>query len=142
MKKYILLLLCLIALLFSGCGAGGGSAPPGSTITINPSSMTYTVTDGNWWTQYYTITVEDSTGNPINGAKITITYTWATASFSNCVQLYNGSTKVYSPFDAETDEFGVYNLRFDFYGSDTCANKGDIEVRSGDAFVTASFSLN
>lgn len=137
-------LCCLLFTVFLwGCGAGGGSAPPGSTITINPSSMSVTddSTTARWFTVFFTITVKDSNGNPINDAKISILYPWAVPNL-DVVRLYDGSTAKNSPFDAYTDEFGVYTLRFDYQSGGGLEYTGDLEVRSGDVYATASVDVS
>lgn len=145
MKKYILLLLCLIAL--SGCGAGGGSAPPGSTITIQPSSVDveYAGTDFEHY-QDFIINLKDSEGTPIYDGKITISYIWATPNYANCVRFVDLNNPSFSPFDVYTDRFGNYYLRVYFAGTTpdgaTCSHKGDLGLISGDAYTTATISVN
>jgi hypothetical protein len=146
MKKYLgLLLLLLFLISFSGCG-DPVSAPPGSTITINPSSATIddATISPSWYTQYFTITVKDSAGTLLGNIKITISYAWTVIpdvpDSSGVVQLYKGTDLVNSPFDAETDDFGIYNLRMD-YQSGGLDYKGNLEVRSGSAFGKASFEV-
>lgn len=141
----ILLLLALLgvsAFFMSGCG-GGVTAPSDATITINPSTVSITdgTTESTWHTQFFTILVKNSDGNPLGNIKITISYPWAVPDSAGSVQLYDGSTPVNSPFDAETDDFGVYNLRFDYLSGGGLNYNGDLEVRSGSAFSSATFEV-
>ena len=151
-KKSLLKTLILIALLGAavflvgncgGVGDGGVSAPPDATITINPGSVS--INDGtttpSWHTQYFTILVENSNGDPLGDIEVWISFPWAVTDTFGAVQLYDGKTPVKSPFKAKTDDFGVYQLRFDYQlgiGSYT----GNLEVRSGSAFGSASFGVS
>ncbi|MEW6216016.1 MAG: hypothetical protein AB1478_12570 [Nitrospirota bacterium] len=151
MKKSYFLLFTVYCLLFTvlfwGCG-GSVSAPPDSTITINPETVTITDSgDEATHTQYFTILVKDSNGTPLGDIKITISFPWAKPDPTDLVQLYKCEDPkcetpeaVNSPFDAETDESGTYTLRFD-YQSGWLEYKGDVEVRSGSAFGSATFEV-
>lgn len=143
--KILLLLTLFGAAVFfmSSCGSGSVSAPPGATITINPATLSVTdeTTEPTWKTQFFTILVKNSDGNPLGNIKITISYPWAVPDSAGLVQLYDGSTPVNSPFDAETDDFGVYNLRFDYLSGGGLNYNGDLEVRSGSAFSSATFEV-
>lgn len=148
-KRLLFKILLLLSLLgtsvffMSSCGSGSVSAPPGATITINPATLSVTdeTTEPTWKTQFFTILVKNSDGNPLGNIKITISYPWAVPDSAGLVQLYDGSTPVNSPFDAKTDDFGVYHLRFDYQSGGGLKYKGDLEVRSGSAFKTAAFEV-
>ena len=139
MKRFLVLLICLTAL--AGCGGGGGgvSAPDGSSITINPGSLSIADPHDFWRTTNFTISVKNADGQPMGDAKIAISFPYAVPDSHGYVQLYDGTTAKNSPFDAKTDEFGVYNLRFDFRAG--VAYTGDLEVRSGSAFGTSTFTM-
>ncbi len=143
--KILLLLTLLGASVFfmSSCGGGSVSAPPGATITINPATLSVTdgTTEPTWHTQPFTIYVKNSKGDPLGDTEIWISFIWAVPDVFSAVQLYDGNTPVNSPFKAKTDDFGVYQLRFDYQlgvGSYT----GNLEVRSGSAFGSASFDVS
>lgn len=145
---FLLFAICylLFAVLLWGCGSLGGdsvSAPPDSTITINPETLSVADSreEEDWHTQFFSIYVQNSDGTPLGNVKITISYPWAVPDSSGVVQLYDGDNKVNSPFDAETDDFGVYNLRFDYLSGGGLAYYGDLEVRSGSAYGKATFTL-
>ena len=149
MKAFYSLLgsLIIILALLASCGgnsSNGFSAPDGSTIVINPGD--FTVTDAGSTTttrtHYFSIVVKDSSGAPLNKAKINIFFPWAVPNPPAVVQLYDGSTAVNSPFDAFTDSFGVYNLRFDYQSGGGLAYFGNLEVRSGTAFQSIIITIN
>lgn len=148
MKKYILLLLCLIAL--SGCGAGGGSAPPGSTITIaTPDTVTNTnptIEQGN---QSLQIIVKDSNGNGVKNAKISIKFVYTTtpdqniiSDLSSIVTLCDGTYIVNTVVDRETDDWGGYNLCISYQNGGGLSYSGTINVYSGDQVATATFIVS
>lgn len=137
--KYV---LPLIAILFLW-SCGDISAPPDSTITINPSSLNIenSLLTTETSTQYYTVSVVDKDGNPVGDVKLSISFIWASPSPYNLVQLYKGDTPVDSPFDATTDEFGAYKFRLDFISGGGYEYTGDLEVRSGAAFAASTLDV-
>ncbi|GMT46992.1 MAG: hypothetical protein IEMM0007_0558 [bacterium] len=142
--KYV---LPLIAILFLW-SCGDVSAPPGSTITIDPPSLSIeSVIDENGTSpvkkspQYYTVTVVDKDGNPVGDVKLDISFVWASPNAYNLVQLYKGDTPVDSPFEATTDEFGSYKFRLDFISGGELEYTGDLEVRSGGAFAASTLDV-
>jgi len=143
MKRLLACFLFSGLLIISGCGGGSTSAPTGSTITINPA--TFTLTDASatvsTHTQYFTVSVKNLAGASLGNTKIVISSPFAVPDSSGYVQLYNGTTKMDSPFEAETDNFGIYQLRFDYTSGGARAYAGNLEARSGSAFGTASFSI-
>ncbi|NOZ25199.1 MAG: hypothetical protein GXO94_03800 [Nitrospirae bacterium] len=132
----------MFAILFLW-SCGDVSAPPDSTITINPSSLTIenSLPTTETSTQYYTVSVVDKDGNPVGDVKLSISFIWASPSPYNLVQLYKGDTPVDSPFDATTDEFGAYTFRLDFVSGGGYEYKGDVEVRSGAAFAASTLEV-
>ena len=90
--------------------------------------------------EFFTISLKDANGNPLGDTRISISFIWAVPNIVGVVQLYDGTTPVNSPFEADTDDFGVYILRVDFQ-SGVISYFGDIEVRSGDAFGSASLTV-
>lgn len=144
MKRYLLLVLCLI--IISGCGGGGGgvSAPSNATILINPSSLSVTdaSASASTHTQFFTVTVKNSAGAALGDTKITISFPWAVPDSAGVVQLYDedGNARN-SPFDAKTDNFGTYNVRFDFMSGGGLKYTGNLEVRSGSAFGTSTVTI-
>ncbi|VAX30598.1 hypothetical protein MNBD_NITROSPIRAE02-622 [hydrothermal vent metagenome] len=137
--KYV---LPLIAILFLW-SCGDVSAPPGSTITINPPSLSIENGDATarWTTQFYTVSVIDKDGYPVGDAELSISFIWASPNPYNLVQLYKGTTPVDSPFSATTDEFGAYTFRLDFISGGSYEYTGDIEVRSGAAFASSTLDV-
>jgi len=140
--KSAFLPVCLFILsLIAGCGSG--VAPSDGSIEINPSSLNITHSGGtaSTYTTYFTITVKDSEGNPLNGVDVSIFFPWANPAPSYVVQLYDGATAVNSPFTVKTDKNGIYNLRFDYLLGGTLDYKGDLEVRSGSVFATSTVTV-
>jgi hypothetical protein len=141
--KILILTICCLALSLILCGCGGGSAPPGSAITVNPSSNTVTdgSTDVSTQTLFYTISLVDAAGKPLGHTRISISFIWANPNTFNVVQLFDGTTPKKSPFDAETDDFGVYILRLDFQSGGGLKYTGNIEVRSGASVGSSTLNV-
>lgn len=154
MKRYILFFLCLIVL--AGCGADGGSAPPGSSISMtSPASVTNSNTDVQTESQILKVTVTDSEGDGVRHAKISIKFVFTSlpdqniiSDFPSVVTLCDG-TRINNPVDRETDDWGVYNLCISYQtgGKDQEGNgglsyTGEISVLTGDLVATASLSVN
>lgn len=140
MKKFVIALVCLIAL--AGCGGSGGgvTAPSGSTITIRQQDVTFTDASVGWHTTHYKIVVQNPDGTAMGDAKITISFPFAVPDPHGLVQLYDGNTPKNSPFNAKTDDFGVYDLRFDYRSG--VKYFGDLEVVSGSAHAKSTFTMN
>lgn len=154
MTRRYLISLALIGLLFImiGCGGGGGGngssgglltcgdgspAPAGSVIKITPGSVSREVNSETAFktTQYFNISVTNENGIPYDCIELTIDFPLAVPHVYGIVQLYNGTTATDSPMTVTTDEYGVYNLRFDFWSGGTpgLAYKDDLFVVSGAA---------
>ena len=93
-----------------GCGqAGSFTAPSGSTITVNPSSISETISADT--THNLTVTVLDVDGKPLNGAEVFITGPFAAPRTVARYQFYRdigAVSAVNSGFTGKTDEFGNY----------------------------------
>ena len=189
MNKKIIIGLCLMGSFFiwSGCG-GNNEAPVGSTITINPSSIT--ITDGSLQDIHkkrFLITVKNLSGVPLNNVTLRSSFIWASpdgvldtlvydmnpcdgTAETTLAQLYdgdpdNGGVPVDSPFNASTNEDGVFELwlRFVSGGYDAFPCDGvieledpadltsdpivftwnaDLEVSSGSSFASATFTVD
>lgn len=144
MGKFLVISIILVMLIpMGGCGKSDSvTAPSGSIITINPTDLT--ITDSSetvrTWTAYFTITVTDDSGNPMNDTDVSIFFPWAVPQGA-VVQLYDGTTPKNSPFTAKTDENGVYNLRFDYMSGGGLDYFGDLEVRSGSSFTSTAVTI-
>lgn len=144
MAKFLVISIILVMLIpIWGCSKSDSvTAPSGSTITINPSDLT--VTDSSetvrTWTAYFTITVTDNNGNPMNDTDVSIFFPWAVPQ-GTVVQLYDGNTPKNSPFTAKTDENGVYNLRFDYMSGGGLDYFGNLEVRTGSSFTSIEVTV-
>ncbi len=147
MKNYILLLSCLF--LFLGCGARGGSAPPGSTITIStPSGTTNPNTDFRTDSETLVITVKDSKGNGVENARLLIDFLFTNppdqniiSDLSGIVTLCDGTHFLNSPVDKKTDSRGVYLLCIMYQDGGGLKYSGRISVVSGDQSATADLAV-
>lgn len=147
MKRYksllfIFSLVTMMLIVIGGCQPGNVTAPSGGSIEFSPSEITVTDQGSviNTFTAYLTIVVYDSNLQPMNGQDITIFYPWAVPQ-ATVVQLYDGATPVNSPFTAKTDSNGLYHLRVDYMSGGGLAYFGELEVRSGTNFGTASIQV-
>jgi hypothetical protein len=145
-KTYLLLPLSLFFLINCG-GAKNPAAPSGSVITINPSSFALTTASTlpiTYRTAYFTITVYQDSANtkPMSDIKITIDHVFASPAERYYIQFYNDGERVDSPLSVTTDNYGTYVLRVDFMSGGGVAFTGDINVRSGSAFINATFAVN
>jgi hypothetical protein len=141
-KRLILTICCLVLSLISW-GCGGNSAPSGSVITVNPSSNTITdgSTDVSSHTLFYTISLVDAVGKPLGHTRISVSFVWANPDVYNVVQLFDGTTPKKSPFEVETDDFGVFILRLDFQSGGGLSYTGNIEVRSGSSVGSSTLTV-
>ena len=144
--SFFLMIAVLTGVPMMGCGSDkGGTAPDGSTIEIRPldPSVTDKGPTATWSTEYFTITVRDVNNLPLNKVKLNIKFPWAVPDPANLVQLYDkDGLPVNSPYDsAYTDEFGVYNLRFDYMRGGGVSYFGNLEVRSGTAYASTKFTV-
>ncbi len=147
MKNYILLLSCLF--LFLGCGARGGSAPPGSTITIGSfDGVTDTNTTRQLNSETVQVVVKDSKGNGVNNAKIDISFNYTAmpdktiaTDITSLVTLCGGTQIVNSTFEAKTDDWGVYYLCIEYQSGGGLAYAGNVKVTSGDQTVSTSLAV-
>lgn len=132
--------------LFWGCSAGSFTAPSGSTITMNPSSVTITSLSGDV-IQNFSVTVKDKDGKLSNKAQLFISGQAAAPRIPSRYQFYrgvNGNTPVDGGFTAETDNFGIYNFSIKIpalVDGTTNSFKDNIEITSGGAFVSVSVTL-
>ncbi|MFI5293915.1 MAG: hypothetical protein ACHQ0Y_02695 [Thermodesulfovibrionales bacterium] len=156
MKNHIMLLLCVIVL--SGCGARGGSAPPGSTITIGSFDS---VTNANTTKQRDSQTVQviiKSGGNGVNNANIDISFDYTsppvktvtnpdgstTRTFpdpASVVTLCGGAQILNATVQAKTDDWGVYYLCIEYDNGGGLAYAGNVKVLSGDQSVSTALTV-
>ncbi len=146
MKNYIMILLCLIAC--SGCGARGGSAPPGSTISISsPLSVTNSNQDFRADSQTLTIQIKSGTGG-VGNASFTVNFVYTTppdtnliSDLSSVVTLCDGTRLLNTSFEAKTDDWGVYQLCILYQDGGGLKYTGDINVYSGDQTAQAVLTV-
>ncbi|MHB8882237.1 MAG: hypothetical protein ACYC69_12115 [Thermodesulfovibrionales bacterium] len=140
-------LLMLLTILISGCGGGGDlAAPPGSVITITPSStadtalkITSSSTVQKSVLQIYQIRVTDF-DNSSNGVRDTIfdlTYELTTvpgttvSDLSTLVTLCDGTSIVNTLAQRQTDGNGNYDLCLVFKTGSGLTYEGNLRVLSG-----------
>jgi hypothetical protein len=148
MKKYLLMMLCLV--VFSGCGANGGSAPPSSTLSIQPSAFSEGAggnTDLTVGSESFTVQALDNNGKPLGKLPISFKITFTTdPSFpvscnpaltaSDIVTLDNGQ-KIYNTLaNGETQaDTGQYSINLKFLKGCGLSYTGSLEV-SGEGIQT------
>ncbi|MBI5663843.1 MAG: hypothetical protein HZC49_01950 [Nitrospirae bacterium] len=157
LRKYIMS-LALVGLLFiiTGCGGGGNgssggllscgdgsSAPEDATITVSPA--TESIIDGTtgtaWDTYFFSISVKNSDGIPLDCIKLNITYPWAIPSEAGLVQFFDGDTPKDNPMTATTDDNGTFYLKIRYQRGEV-AYTGNLMVVSGAAEPgTATFEV-
>lgn len=156
MKSYIMPLLCVIVL--AGCGAKGGSAPPGSVIAIGSfDSVTNTNTTKQRDSQTVQVTIKSGSVG-VNNASIFISFNYTappvktvtnpdgstTTTFpdpASVVTLCGGGQIVNATVEAKTDDWGVYYLCLEYDNGGGLAYEGNIKVLSGDQSATTALSV-
>src|SRR5208337_346808 len=124
---FLLTAVTTVVILFQGCGSKNSDAPDGSTITINPSSLTLTnpFLYGDV-IQDYTVTVRYADGTPIPDVALSISGSFAFPVVSSSGPIIapryefwntpggnantNGGSRVNNGFNAETDSSGTYKF--------------------------------
>lgn len=141
MKRIPVCLILFCLLVLGGCG-GGSSAPAGSVLAMNPADVTLSDSGASLAvrTQHYTVSIKDAAGRTLGNTKVTLS---ALLADSGYMQFYDAAgNAVNSPFDAETDNFGVYNFTIQFVTGNGLSYFGDIEARSGEAYATTKLTVN
>ena len=148
-NRYFITYGLIIAGLLSlwGCSkVDSFTAPSGSTITVNPTSISETISADT--THNFTVTVFDVNGKPINGAEVFITGAFAAPRTVVRYQFYRdvgAVTSVNSGFSGKTDEFGNYYFSIVVpatVGGAANVFTDTIDVRSGAAFISISITLS
>ncbi|MEK6725301.1 MAG: hypothetical protein AABY54_01940 [Deltaproteobacteria bacterium] len=147
-NRYFITYGLLIAGLLSlwGCSSGSFTAPSGSTMTVNPSSISESISADT--THNFTVTVSDADGKPLNGAEVFITGAFAAPRTVARYQFYRdvgAVTSVNSGFSGKTDEFGNYYFSIVVpatVGGAANVFTDTIDVRSGAAFISISITLS
>lgn len=138
--KTIIFIVSVFSLFSLSCGKNI-TAPDGSTITINPTTITFknitsdTIAD-------FVVTVRYPDGEPMPYAKVRISGAFAVPNAVSAYQFYYkaggtqtvGNPAVDSPFEAQTDEFGTYHFSVVLFGN--LVFNDTIYVTSGSASGT------
>ncbi len=141
--------MALLAALSVGCGDGKNGAPDGSTIIIDPSSLTVgpvTADDCGWSTpSIMRIFLRDKAGNPLNDIALTIDSSGPVEIYANPDndEYFNfGEQPAPSTFIAMTGAFGAKNIFISAqYGGANCGPldySTDLAVYSGTASARAT----
>lgn len=141
--KALILTICCLLFSVALWGCGGNGAPAGSVITINPTSNTITDagTDVTTHTFNYTISLVDSTGKPLGFTHVEISCPLANPDVFNVIQLFDSDTPRKSPFEAVTNDIGVYYLRVDVQTGGGLKYTTNVEARSGASFVSSTLTV-
>ncbi len=151
--KRVLMILALAIFLVS-CGSSS-SVPPGSTITINPSSTAITLDMGDlactsgyisgsaMYENQFIVYVADPKGNPVPRANLNISYPFNHIAFYNNPSGTDWPGKPNPPsnnISVTTDDYGSYKfyVGYDYWASasKTGSNQlytGSIQANSSDA---------
>ena len=141
----VLALLIIPIVSLPGCG-DNKSVPDKSTITISPSSWSMTNPPMDTVANY-SVTIRYADGTPIPSARMIITGAYAQPNSSGLYQFYyysdgtqnpNGNAAVNSGYEAQADDYGVYNFSVVITGS---AFDDTIYVTSGTAVGTATIAV-
>lgn len=133
-----------LLLAVAGCG-DKLTAPSGSAISISPDSFAPpadTSSATSTHSQYFTISLKDADGKPLKNREISIFFPYAVPDSSSYAQLYDGSTPKNSPFTANTNMDGVYYLRIDYLSGGGISYSGNLEIRSGSVFGSATITIS
>ena len=132
-----------------GCGKTDSiTAPSGSTITVNPSSVSITGPISGDVIQNFRVSIKDKIGNPLNNAQLFIFGMAAAPRTPTRYQFYrevNANTAVDSGYTASTNSFGVYEFSIKIPASVNGSSNSvtdQIEISSGDAFVSVTVTLS
>jgi len=139
----VLALLIIPTVLFPGCG-DNTSIPDKSTITLDPSSVTLKNPPMDTAVNFK-VTIRYSDGTPIPNARMFISGGFAQPNAAGLYQFYyypngtqNPNTAVNSGYEAQADDFGVYNFSIVLSGS---AFNDTIYVTSGTAVESATIAV-
>lgn len=139
----VLALLIIPVVSFPGCG-DNTSVPDKSTITISPSGPSLTNPPMDTVVNFK-VTIRYSDGTPIPNARMFISGAFAQPNAAGLYQFYyypggtqNPNTAVNSGYEAQADDFGVYNFSIVLTGS---AFDDTIYVTSGTAVGTATIKV-
>lgn len=149
----LILAVPIIALIASCGGSQDNPAPEGSTITLSPPSVSWTITPNfgcgtmtHYHDQPFLITVKDSGGQPLNNIDIDISLDLSSDTTShNWLVLYydaNGDGNV----DAGEQVSNTWRTSTDWSGSKEvtvradadCAFRGSLHVFSGSTYGSAT----
>lgn len=129
----------------AGCGKGSVTAPSGSTITTDPSSVTMTIA-GDTIVNLKAV-VKGQDGKPMPSSQLIISGPFAAPRTPTRYQFYkktNGNEPVDSGFTADTDGFGIYLFSIKIPATlDDSSNtfNDNISIWAGDASATITLSI-
>ncbi len=143
MRNYILLSLILSCfVIITGCGGSNNdnvTVPYDGSITIQPGDTSYTFGGGRRpfvGTQYYTITVKNAKGIPLNDVVVWIDFAWAVPSPVGTIQFFDSDDNpTDAPMNATTDENGVYVLKMKYDGGCGYSYFADLMAHSGSVYA-------
>ena len=133
-------------MLIVSCGSNTSSkaiyAPPGSILSVTPSTVTLTASAGTVRVEC-AVSLVDADGNPLHGKSLDISGSFAYPFIPTQYQFFDKNTNapLSSPFTAKIDDYGVYKfyILIPFSSSFT----ESVEITSGSATPTSiSISFN
>mgnify|MGYP001596746244 FL=1 len=142
----ILLLVLLFTVLPLGCGKTFDSIPDGSTITLDPDSVSFSNISSDT-IQNFTVTLRYPDGTPIPFAVIEVAGSFAIPNGMGLYQFYFypngtqtvGNIAVDSGFKAQTKEDGTYSFSVVFFAG-SLFEEDTIRVTSGTVSGTATLA--
>ncbi len=147
------LLWLAIPLLFTGCGSGSKSAPPSGSITINPTTYSWSVSAASpiqAALEPVLITVKDASGTPLGNDRVIVSLDLSQGTSTNVVMglmLADPTTGqptgslLTAPVALFTSNSGTINLWVDMTAGGTLSYTGNLLAYSGSIEGTAVFSV-
>lgn len=160
--------ITMVGAMLTACGPGGDESPvpPGSTVRVSPSNVTWNITpvrdinsnpicvSGRYNDHTFSISVENSSGQPLGEVDLRIRIDLAAnTSSTNLMQLYddlNGNGVIDDPAELVSGPGSVFFTKTSRYSGEktvmvrvntSCTYGGDLTVNAGAAFGSAHIEV-